>query len=621
MNALSATPASLVLDIAASAPLLAFALDRDVPAGTLLRISGDGYPTMQAMRVREVRNAADGKPLTEVLRFTREGAWADWNKFVMAKIMIVVRAGEELPAGTELVAETVWNHRGEFEKLPVPEFAPRFSDAFSTVSLGIVSAPLDTGFEAVAGPVVIRYVSGPPDRVAAFLKPDGRVLVNHYDAEGNPSEAEPGTLTVRGPGIEQTAEAAPGLGATAFRLDCVIPDGARIEVVDAAGRRATSNARPVGLGGQPVYFGEIHWHTDFSCDGQRPMEDALRSARDGLGLDFAGPGDHIWNEGLYGEGRGPAEQAAICRKFDEPGRFVTIPGAEVSARQGHANIYTENFDLLIELASQFKDKLAEAWKDQSRYPWEALTGLCPTGRAMVVPHHSNADSGRVVNPEDGRPFWGAIPWPVPPERRATRLIEIVQSRGSFETEEPSEEWGIEVGGFGSSARSALMKGYRVGFTGGTDNHNGWPARSHVPARLERRGLRDGITGVLADRLDTETIFRALFERRCYATTGARIVADATLNGAPLGSELRMEPGKERRFHIRIHGTAPLAAVQVIHAGYVLADLTVEKDSPDFDAEWCDERPGRAPDDAYYYIRARQTDGHCVWLSPFWVDLP
>jgi hypothetical protein len=116
------------------------------------------------------------------------------------------------------------------------------------------------------------------------------------------------------------------------------------------------------------------------------------------------------------------------------------------------------------------------------------------------------------------------------------------------------------------------------------------------------------------------LFRALHARRCYATTGARIVADVTLNGAPMGSELRLQPGTERRLRVKIRGTAPLECVQVIHCGHLLAELPVAADSPDLDAEWVDERPGRPLQDVYYYVRARQHDGECLWTSPFWIDL-
>jgi hypothetical protein len=95
-----------------------------------------------------------------------------------------------------------------------------------------------------------------------------------------------------------------------------------------------------------------------------------------------------------------------------------------------------------------------------------------------------------------------------------------------------------------------------------------------------------------------------------------IVADATLNGYPIGSELKLKPGQERRFQIRIQGTAPIAAVQIIHCGYVLADLPVEVDQSDFFGEWADERPGRPLEDAYYYVRdaTGRSDGGTILFT-------
>ncbi len=75
--------------------------------------------------------------------------------------------------------------------------------------------------------------------------------------------------------------------------------GTRGHVLDAAGRSATSNALPVAHDETPIYFGEFHWHTDFSGDGERTLQAALTSARDELGLDFAGPADHLAPDGTY----------------------------------------------------------------------------------------------------------------------------------------------------------------------------------------------------------------------------------------------------------------------------------------------------------------------------------
>jgi hypothetical protein len=363
--------------------------------------------------------------------------------------------------------------------------------------------------------------------------------------------------------------------------------------------------------GANIYFGDMHWHCHVSCDGQRDLAEALRSARDELCLDFAASADHMNCDGRYYTPLTTRYQAEVCRGFDEPGRFCTISGAELGGRGGHANLYCDSFETFLAVTDRFEAELKPRFATHL-FNLRALSELCPAGRAVIVPHHTNATSGTVGSP-DSRPLWNAMHWPMPADRKAVRLLEMVQSGGAYESEEADETWLIRRAGLGGSARTALMRGYRLGFVAGTDNHSGWPSRGGGTRRV-------GLTAVIAGRLDTGSVFEALHARRCYATSGARIVADVTCNGRPPGSELRLGVEERPEFRIGIRGTCPLTHVQIIHMGYVLANLPVEKDCPDFDAVWADERPSRPLDDAYYYVRARQQDGHCVWVSPFWVDL-
>lgn len=102
-------------------------------------------------------------------------------------------------------------------------------------------------------------------------------------------------------------------------------------------------------------------------------------------------------------------------------------------------------------------------------------------------------------------------------------------------------------------------------------------------------------------------------------TGARIVAAARMDGYIMGSQIYQVPAQKRRIEIEIHGTAPIECVEIIHAGIKLAFLETDG-GLDFYGIWEDERPGRAFAEAWYYVRARQVDGECIWLSPFFVDL-
>jgi len=561
---------------------------------------------LQGLRITEVCYENGTFHLPFAHQFSRQEMEVDWTWHIRTMSMVVLRVTTELPSGTVLEVHMCYTTKRQ---------PTRYSGLSWTMSLGIINAPRVMDFREIAAPVEIQFVPGPADRLEAYLKPDGRLLVEHFDSHGNPTNKYDGKLMITAAHEQIEVQSSVGVAATAIQLPTSASGATRVHVQDADGRDTLSNARPVAMDDMPIFFGECHWHTNFSGDGQRSMYDALRSARDELGLDFAGSADHMGGNGRYGKNT-PETQAEICEKFDEPGRFCTIPGAELSRRYGHANLYTDSFELFVELTSRFPNELAPVWNEEpNRYGFRALTELCPSGRALIVPHHTNMDSyvrERVVR-EDGRPFWCAMHWPIPADRKVVRLFEMVQTRGAFETEETDEEWRVYDGGLCGSARTALMRGYRLGFIGGTDNHCGWPTR--------RGAGYCGLTAVQASSLDTRTIFDALYQRRCYATSGARIVADATLNGHPMGSKLKLKPGEERKLRIRIRGTAPIVAVQIVHCGYILAELPVEDGQLDFDGEWSDERPGRPLEDIYYYIRARQTDGHCVWLSPFWIDLP
>lgn len=312
------------------------------------------------------------------------------------------------------------------------------------------------------------------------------------------------------------------------------------------------------------------------------------------------------------------EYADIADAYDAPGRFVTLLGAELSWRMGHYNFYWAGRTEL--------DRFIEAWEARTLSPVAGTIlapdiatfyGLPPNyferaqaERLLVIPHHTNVTSAN-LSTVSGLPIWTHYHWPRGHyDPRFFRLAEMVQGRGCFESEAVDPDWKIRHGAGGGSIQTGLARGFRVGFTGGTDNHNGWPSR--------QTGGWVGLTAVYTGEFSRAGIMRGLYRRRCYATTGVRIVTDFRLNDAPMGSELQLEPRGERRFTIRVHGTAPLERVEIVSQGVVIAQLPV--DGLDLVTNWEDDRPTRPVHDFYYYLRVRQVDGHCAWTSPIWGDL-
>ena len=411
-------------------------LDRPVPGGSYLRIKASGTQSLMLLPVKAV--VVEGKALDIVHLHSREEMRKDWNWHINAMSMCTVAVGRDLPKGTPVTVE--FNERSS-GPLSI------YSGLSWSVTLGTVPVPRSLEFEPAGGPMEIAFVPGPPELIVARLKPDGIVMVTWHDAYWNPTTPDVQDVTVSYDGKKVVIPINP-FGTNAIAIP--VPVSAdRVEITDAKGRKSLSNARPVGIDGTPIRFGEFHWHTEFSGDGQRPLSDAMRSARDELALDFAGPGDHIGRTGEYSKNLTPADQAEICKPFEEPENFALIAGAELSGRYGHANIYSATFDEWESLTDRFADELAPMWHEDT-YPHEALNKLLPQGRALYIPHHSNMDSyvrEKVVR-DDGRPYWCAMSFPIAVDGSPLRLFEMCQGRGVFENEMVDPDWGVQFGGLG-----------------------------------------------------------------------------------------------------------------------------------------------------------------------------
>ena len=232
--------------------------------------------------------------------------------------------------------------------------------------------------------------------------------------------------------------------------------------------------------------------------------------------------------------------------------------------------------------------------------------------AIVIPHHTSVNHP-VWAKEDYWPnhfqgeYWGSYDWSVSSKR--VRLVEMVQGRGSMETDWADQYWGVDAASDTSSVRAALRRGHRVGFVAGTDNHLGFP--------VQVGGQYIGLTAFLASDLTRDGVWSAMDQRRTYATSGMPIVCDFTINGERLGGELQLERGEPVSFDAVLHGTAPIEVVEIVSN-----DATIWQAHPGgWDAEFKDvELSAALRTSAYYYLRLRQVDGHRAWLSPVWIDV-
>ncbi len=346
-----------------------------------------------------------------------------------------------------------------------------------------------------------------------------------------------------------------------------------------------------------VYFGDMHVMAEesFWCLGN--PEEAILYARDVFGLDFTA----ITNQANLKSW--PYHQK-IFQKYNKDYEFVTLPGYEVGFSTGHKNVYYLDESLPIFNPKEPVEKL-----------WEFLSDK----EALVISHHPNIHSET-----DPYESWGPLKISTI-NPRYERLIEICQNRGSFEKDEVGQE--VSFGGFGSSIRDILNKGYRLGFVGGTDTHRGRPGSplSNQSGLDAESHITGGITGVLAEELTRKSIWEALWKRRCYATTSVRILLDFKLNGFVMGEEINITRARkrfeERRIEVKTAGTAEIFKVVIVRNGEEIYEEEVNK--METKIRWVDTQPleeifNKNIGGVYYYAKVYQHDGNIAWSSPIWI---
>jgi hypothetical protein len=231
-----------------------------------------------------------------------------------------------------------------------------------------------------------------------------------------------------------------------------------------------------------------------------------------------------------------AETRDLVKRYHEPGRFVTFLSYEWSGNTpgggDHNIVYLREDDAPIHRSSHWQ--IADGIDDGTdRYPisalWDTLRGRSDV---LAIPHVG----GRYSNLDFCDPSFCPV-------------LEITSVHGRF-------EW---------FAKDALARGLRVGFVGATDDHSGRPGTS-PPTAQPGFGHHGGLAALYASSNTREALWEALCSRRCYATTGPRILLWTELEGHPMGAECEVQ-GRPRMV-VRAVGTAALERIEIMRDGEV-----------------------------------------------------
>ncbi|HSI58727.1 MAG TPA: hypothetical protein VLA16_14305, partial [Ideonella sp.] len=374
--------------------------------------------------------------------------------------------------------------------------------------------PLGTSrFVAVPGDAVIQVVAGPAARLLVngprYLRrgTPGSLRVTLQDRWGNAASDTPtrlhyrwfrseggaettvdeGELAMPAEGWATLALAAPAhaSGSLGVALSCpdlpgVPPALAWLTIADA-------------LPAPRAFYADLHVHAHDTVGTNSPAYNAAY-ARDIGGVDVLG---YTANDFQITDQNWQLGTEAVNR-FNEPGRFVAYPVQEwcgSSTAGGDHNVvflsdappgFPYNARGEHNRTLQWNEDMKGTAVDLGRWPVEELWAAYVDDPAnhLIVPHVG----GRRYIPD----------WHHP---ELERLVEIASSWGHF----------------GWLYQDVISRGYQLGVAASGDEHRGRPGGG--PPGVQVFGVRGGLTGVIADRLDRATIGAALRARRTWATTG------------------------------------------------------------------------------------------------------
>ncbi len=376
------------------------------------------------------------------------------------------------------------------------------------------------------------------------------------------------------------------------------PDIQFLRLIDTdSGLEAWSN--PTCVTEQPpterIWWGDPHWQTFFS-DGIRCPEELYAFARDEAFLDFGAISDHM--------------EAVTDRQWDyfqavtddanEPGRFVTLHGQEWTNHDpsvgapGHRNIY-------------FRRKGAPPLRSTDgdcntlEKLWRLLDAL-PAGEAIVVPHHS-------ANTVMG------VDWSLGWNPRYEKAVEIYSVWGN--SERPAEQGNprpirsLDGEMPGRHVIDALKRGYRFGFLGGGDIHDGRPGDDLHTEQSDVAGYQEhlwpqGFTAAMASGLTRDAVFDAIGNRATYATTRSRIYLEVSPSVGQRAATLAVRAASEDG----------LREVTLIRNGDDLQSAAGGTDSRIAEVQFA---LGEMAAEEFCYVRAVTEAGNMAWSSPLWGD--
>lgn len=376
-----------------------------------------------------------------------------------------------------------------------------------TFEFRVLVDPIATfNYQPLAKQPMIAIVPGKPERFIAvlptFRKPGENfsLKIKGEDKWGNPSNQCQTTLQLRArgeiAGLPKEIQLTPGqfgFEITGLSVDKVGDVG--VKLLDSGGVVvAESNPLRIEAAELVHYWGDLHGQSEETI-GTGSATEYFSFARDRAFVDACGhQGNDFQITGEFWD-----ELNRVTAEFDEPGRFIALPGYEWSgntALGGDRNVFFPEEGRTIRRSSH---ALVEDKSDRSND--------CLTAGKLFEAFAENKEFDVVCFAHCGGRYADIK---LAHDGRFERSVEVHSSWGSF-------EWLVQ---------DALTSGYRVGIVANSDGHKGRPGASYAGAG--KFGAIGGLTCYLMTELSRAALLDCLRKRRHYGTSGGpggRMVID------------------------------------------------------------------------------------------------
>lgn len=356
-----------------------------------------------------------------------------------------------------------------------------------------------------------------------------------------------------------------------------------------------------------LFWGLLHGESE-KVDSTDSIEPALRHFRDERAFNFFSLSPF--------EEETPNEMwrfvSQHVTEFNEDDRFITLLGLQWKSDEGLRQfVFTKDGKSIIRHSETKTSSLPKIYKSYSPKDFISIPTFTMGGSSLGWNfEHFNPEFERVVEIYNA---WGSS--------------ECTASDGNLRPIGGSSKKCVQEYAKGS-IQAALSKGYRFGFVAGGLDDRG-PYVSFLDT--DQHQYTPGLTALIAAHHNRDSIIEALYNRSCYATTGARIVMSFEIAGTTMGKELstKTKPGLSINRYISgtVAGTAPLKSVELIRNGEVVHEWkNIKGTNLEFDFDDSEEpskfalQGDQSPFPfVYYYLRVLQDDKHMAWSSPIWID--